>query len=278
MSNELKEMSFWEHVADLRKVILRSFAAIVLLAIVFFSLMPYIFDSIILAPCRSDFVLYRWLCELNQHAAILPDFCNDRFEVKLINIQLASQFFIHMSTSMWIALLVAFPYVIYQLWTFISPGLYAGEKRHARGAFLAGNIMFFIGIAVGYFLVFPLTLRFLAEYQVSEMIPNQISLDSYMNNFLTLNFIMGLVFELPLLCWLLSNMGLITRQFFKTYRRHAIIILLILAAFITPSSDPFTLSVVFVPLYALYEMSAWVVKPTQKNDDDNDATETAPRQ
>jgi len=174
-----------------------------------------------------------------------------------------------MSTSMWIALLFAFPYVIYQLWTFVSPGLYAGEKRHARGAFLAGNIMFFIGIGVGYFLVFPLTLRFLAEYQVSEMVPNQISLDSYMSNFLTLNFIMGLVFELPLLCWLLSNMGLITRRFFKTYRRHAIVILLILAAFITPSSDPFTLSVVFVPLYALYELSAWVVKPAPQKDDGN---------
>ena len=269
MDNELKEMSFWDHVDDLRRVILRSVGAIILLSVVFFTLMPRIFDSIILAPCHSDFILYRLLGDLSQHMSILPDFCNDHFEVKLINIQLASQFFIHMSTSMWIALLFAFPYVIYQLWTFVSPGLYAGEKRHARGAFLAGNIMFFIGIGVGYFLVFPLTLRFLAEYQVSEMVPNQISLDSYMSNFLTLNFIMGLVFELPLLCWLLSNMGLITRRFFKTYRRHAIVILLILAAFITPSSDPFTLSVVFVPLYALYELSAWVVKPAPQKDDGN---------
>ena len=252
MDNELKEMSFWDHVDDLRRVILRSVGAIILLSVVFFTLMPRIFDSIILAPCHSDFILYRLLCDLSQHTSILPDFCNDHFEVKLINIQLASQFFIHMSTSMWIALLFAFPYVIYQLWTFVSPGLYAGEKRHARGAF-----------------VFSLTLRFLAEYQVSEMVPNQISLDSYMSNFLTLNFIMGLVFELPLLCWLLSNMGLITRRFFKTYRRHAIVILLILAAFITPSSDPFTLSVVFVPLYALYELSAWVVKPAPQKDDGN---------
>lgn len=270
MANDLKEMSFWDHVDDLRKVLLRSIGAIVLLAIVFFALMPHIFDRIILAPCHSDFVLYRLLCDLSQHTSILPDFCNDQFEVTLINIQLASQFFIHMSTSMWIALLVAFPYVIYQLWTFISPGLYAGEKRHARGAFLAGNIMFFIGVGVGYFLVFPLTLRFLAEYQVSEMVPNQISLDSYMSNFLTLNFIMGLVFELPLLCWLLSNMGLITRHFFKTYRRHAIVILLTLAAFITPSSDPFTLSVVFIPLYGLYELSALVVKPTSKETEDEE--------
>ena len=108
------------------------------------------------------------------------------------------------------------------------------------------------------------------------MVPNQISVDSYMNNFLTLNFVMGLVFELPLLCWLLSNMGLISRQFFKTYRRHAIVILLILAAFITPSSDPFTLSVVFIPLYALYEISAWVVKPTPKEEEEEDDNENSP--
>lgn len=270
MNNEPVEMSFWDHVNDLRKVILRSVGAIILLSVLFFALMPYIFDCVILAPCHADFILYRQLCDLSKYTSALPDFCNDQFEVKLINIQLASQFFIHMSTSMWLALLAAFPYVIYQLWTFISPGLYAGEKRHARGAFLVGNVMFFIGIAVGYFLVFPLTLRFLAEYQVSEMVPNQISLDSYMSNFLTLNFIMGLVFELPLLCWLLSNMGLVTRKFFKTYRRHAIVVLLILAAFITPSSDPFTLSVVFIPLYALYELSAWVVKPAPKEDEEEE--------
>ena len=126
-------MSFWDHVDDLRRVILRSVGAIILLSVVFFTLMPRIFDSIILAPCHSDFILYRLLCDLSQHASILPDFCNDHFEVKLINIQLASQFFIHMSTSMWIALLFAFPYVIYQLWTFVSPGLYAGEKRNVNG-------------------------------------------------------------------------------------------------------------------------------------------------
>ncbi len=266
MSDELKRMGFWEHVDELRRVILRSVGVVVLLAVAFFLLMPHIFDSIILAPCRPDFILYRGLCQLSQSLAIFPDFCNEGFEVKLINIQLASQFFIHMSTSFWLALLVAFPFVIYQLWCFISPGLYDAEKRHASTAFLAGNLMFFLGIAVGYFVVFPLTLRFLAQYQVSEMIPNQISLDSYMSNFITLNFIMGLVFELPLLSWLLSRMGLITRQFFTHYRRHAIVVLLILSAFITPSGDPFTLSVVFFPLYALYEVSALIVKPAPKGE------------
>ena len=125
-----------------------------------------------------------------------------------------------------------------------------------------GNFMFFLGVAVGYFVVFPITLRFLADYHVSELIPNQISLDSYMDTFLMLIFILGIVFELPLLSWLLGKLGVIHREFFKKYRKHAIVILLILAAIITPTGDPFTLTIVFLPLYLLYELSALLVKPT----------------
>lgn len=122
--------------------------------------------------------------------------------------------------------------------------------------------MFFLGVAVGYFVVFPITLRFLADYHVSELIPNQISLDSYMDTFLMLIFILGIVFELPLLSWLLGKLGVIHREFFRKYRKHAIVILLILAAIITPTGDPFTLTIVFLPLYLLYELSALLVKPT----------------
>ncbi|MEG2819829.1 MAG: twin-arginine translocase subunit TatC, partial [Muribaculaceae bacterium] len=132
-----------------------------------------------------------------------------------------------------------------------------GIKR----AFLFGNLMFFLGVSVGYFVVFPITLRFLAEYQVSEMVPNQISLDSYMDNFLMMIFVMGIIFELPLLAWALSAIGVLHRDFFKKYRRHAIAVLLILAAVITPTGDPFTLMIVFIPLFALFEMSAFFVKP-----------------
>ena len=128
--------------------------------------------------------------------------------------------------------------------------------------------MFFVGVAVGYFVVFPVTLRFLAEYKVSDMIPNQISLDSYMDNFLLLIFIMGLVFELPLVAWLLGKMGFLHREFFARYRRHAIVALLALAAFITPTGDPFTLTIVFLPLYLLYEMSAYFVSPTPQESEE----------
>ena len=140
-------------------------------------------------------------------------------------------------------------------------------------AFSLGVLMFDMGLAVGYFVVFPVTLRFLADYQVSAMIPNQISLDSYMDTFLMLLFVMGLVFEMPLVAWVLSKIGLLTRGFFRRYRRHAVVVLLILAAVITPTGDPFTLMIVFIPLYLLYELSALIVKPAPPVDDEGETSE-----
>ena len=259
----LQEMSFWDHLDVLRGVLIKIAVVLVAMAIVFFVLMPSIFDNIILAPCKGNFVLYRIFEKVTAGVPGLPQFQAEGFHVELINIKLASQFFIHMSTSFWLALVFSFPIVIYLLWSFVSPALYEHEKRGIKRAFAFGNLMFFLGVAVGYFVVFPITLRFLADYHVSAMVPNQISLDSYMDTFLMLIFIMGIVFELPLLAWLLGKIGVLKRSFFKKYRRHAIVVLLILAALITPTGDPFTLTVVFLPIYFLYEMSAWLVK----NDD-----------
>lgn len=250
-------MGFWDHAEALRGVMLRIAGVLVVLTGVLFAAMPHIFDSVILAPCRSDFILYRWLGSLP--GALLPDGATEGFDVQLINIRLASQFFIHMSTSFWLAIVLGFPICIYLLWGFVAPGLYEEEKRGMRTAFLAGNLMFFLGVATGYFLVFPLTLRFLADYQLSALIPNQISLDSYMDNFLMLILVMGIVFELPLVTWMIGKTGVLTRDFFNRFRRHAIVALLIAAAVITPSGDPFTLMVVFLPLYILWEISAFTV-------------------
>ncbi|MBR5029964.1 MAG: twin-arginine translocase subunit TatC [Muribaculaceae bacterium] len=259
-SEQLQEMSFWDHLDALRGVLVRIFVVLIVLAIAFFIFMPNIFDNVILAPCHGDFVLYRLFAKLTSGIPGLPQFTTDGFHMELINIQLASQFFIHMSTSFWLALVFSFPIVIYLLWTFVSPALYSHEKRGIKRAFAFGNIMFFLGVAVGYFVVFPVTLRFLADYHVSAMVPNQISLDSYMDTFLMLIFIMGIIFELPLLAWLLGKIGVLKRGFFKKYRRHAIVVLLILAAVITPTGDPFTLTIVFLPIYLLYELSALLVK------------------
>ena len=257
---QLQEMSFWDHLDVLRGVLIKIAVVVVAMAVVFFVLMPTIFDNVIPAPCKGDFILYQLFEKLTAGIPGLPQFTTDGFHVELINIQLASQFFIHMSTSFWLALVFSFPVVIYLLWSFVSPALYDHEKRGIKRAFGFGNLMFFLGVAVGYFVVFPVTLRFLADYHVSAMVPNQISLDSYMDTFLMLIFIMGIIFELSLLAWLLGNIGVLKRSFFKKYRRHAVVVLLILAAFITPTGDPFTLTIVFLPIYMLYELSAWLVK------------------
>ncbi|WP_099465475.1 MULTISPECIES: twin-arginine translocase subunit TatC [Parabacteroides] len=272
-----EEMSFWDHLEELRWTLFRSILALFVFAIGSFAFMRDIFNLVITAPCRPDFILYRWLCELNQWLInvspwldVLPDFCNDNFHVEIINIKLASQFFTHMTTSFWLALVLTFPYLMYEVWKFVSPALYENEKKNIRWVFFFGTIMFFFGCAVGYFMVFPMTLRFLATYQLSPDIKEQVSLDSYMDNFLMLIFVMGIVFEMPLVSWLLSKLGLLHKGFFHKYRRHAIVGLLVAAAFITPSSDPFTLSVVFFPLYGLYELSAFFVRKAPKEDDDGD--------
>ncbi len=257
-------MGFWDHAEALRGVMLRIAGVLVVLTAVLFAAMPHIFDSVILAPCRADFILYQWLGKLP--GSMLPEAATKGFDVHLINIRLASQFFIHISTSFWLAIVLGFPVCIYLLWGFIAPGLYENEKRGMRTAFLAGNLMFFLGVATGYFLVFPLTLRFLADYQLSALIPNQISLDSYMDNFLMLILVMGIVFELPLVTWMIGKTGVLTRDFFNLYRRHAIVALLVAAAVITPSGDPFTLMVVFLPLYVLWELSAFAVPAKAKTE------------
>lgn len=262
--SQIEEMAFWDHADVLRNVLIKISIVISVCAVLLFYFMNDIFDNIILAPCRADFPLYRLFSHMTSYSDLLPDFSNSGFEVNLININLASQFFIHISTSFWLSLILSTPVALYFLWEFVSPGLYPKERNGAKTALLMGNMMFYTGVAIGYFLVFPLTLRFLSEYHVSELVPNQISLDSYMDNFLGLIFIMGLIFELPLVCWVMGRIGILSRDFFSKYRRHAIVLLLIAAAFITPTGDPFTLTIVFVPIYMLWEASSMLVKPGYK--------------
>ena len=252
-------MTFWEHLEELRWSIFRIAIAAVMAMVVIFIFMPSMFTGFVLGPTTSEFFLYKWLGSLGQ-LPFLPDFAAEDFKVDIISINVASQFMTHISTSFWFALVAIFPYIIYEIWKFIAPALYDNEKRSVRTAFLFGTLMFFIGCAVSYSFIFPFTFRFLTEYQISGQITNQISLNSYMSTFLGMVFIMGLVFELPLLAWLLSKIGVLNREFLKKYRKHAVVILMILAALITPTGDPITLSLVFLPLYLLYEISIRVVK------------------
>lgn len=252
-------MTFWEHLEVLRWSIFRIAIAAVIAMVVIFIFMPSMFTGFVLGPTTSEFFLYKWLGSLGQ-LPFLPDFAAGDFKVDIISINVASQFMTHISTSFWFALVAIFPYIIYEIWKFIAPALYDNEKGSVRAAFLFGTLMFFIGCAISYSFIFPFTFRFLTEYEISAQISNQISLNSYMSTFLGMIFMLGLVFELPLLAWLLSKIGVLNREFLKRYRRHAVVILMILAALITPTGDPITLSLVFLPLYLLYEISIRVVK------------------
>ncbi|MDE6343433.1 MAG: twin-arginine translocase subunit TatC [Muribaculaceae bacterium] len=266
------EMAFWDHLEALRGVLFKIGGVIIVAAVTLFIFLRQIMDAVILAPCHPDFPLYRMLSFMGNQgdSAWLPSFGGDDFHVSLINIELASQFFIHMSLSCWLAVVLTFPVIIYLFWTFVRPGLLPRERRGAVKAFAFGNIMFYAGVAVGYYLVFPLTLRFLAGYQLSDSIPNTVSISSYMDNFLMIILLMGVVFELPLLAWLLGRMGLLTRSFFSKYRRHAVVALMIAAAIITPTGDPFTLMMVFLPIYILWEGSALLVPAEAPEDLDEE--------
>ena len=237
----------------------RILGVVLVLFIGCFIAMPHIFDSFILGPTSSEFFLYKWLSALG-HLPFAPDFSDEGFHVDIINIHVASQFMTHMSTSFWMALVIAFPYLIYEIWRFIRPALMPNETKNIGTAFLFGTGMFYVGCALGYCVVFPLTFRFLTQYTIGDAVVNQINLNSYTHMFLMLIFVMGLVFELPLLAWVLSKLGLINKGFLRKYRKHAVVVLLVLAAVITPSGDPFTLSLVFLPLYLLYELSIRLVR------------------
>lgn len=263
-------MSFWDHLEEFRWTLVRIIIALVILTIMGLIVMPRIFDSVILAPKSSDFITYRFFENAGKYIPFLPNFSAESFNVKILNINMSTQFMTYISSSFAFAVIFAIPYVLYELWKFISPALYENEAKGVKTAFFFGGVMFVIGCMVGYFIVFPLIFRFLITFELSNHIENMLSLDSYMSNFYMLIVIMGIIFELPLVFWLLSNLGLVRRSLFRKYRRHAIVGSLVAAALITPSGDPFSLFVVTLPLYMLWEISALVVKKDLPRIEDNE--------
>ncbi len=263
----MAEMTFWDHLDELRKVLFRVIGVWLVLAIGYFIAMPWLFDHVILAPCHNDFVSYSFLRWIGDTLHLTDEFFTQEFEIRLININLAAPFFIHISTAFWMSVVTAVPYLFFEVWKFISPALFPNEQKGVRKALVFGSIMFFLGVLLGYFMVYPLALRFLSTYQLSADIVNQISLNSYIDNFMILILCMGLAFELPLVTWLLSLLGVVNKSFLRKYRRHAIVLNVILAAVITPTGDPFTLSVVAIPLCLLYEFSILMIKDKPKEEE-----------
>lgn len=258
----MKALTFWEHLDELRGCLIRIAAVTVVCGVAAFFFKEEMF-RIVLAPQQGDFITYR-LLEAVSSWFFPQEGIPETFSVKLINTGLAEQFLIHMRTSMYVGVLCASPYILYLLFRFVSPALYTREKQYALQMVGGGYILFMLGAALSYFLIFPLTFRFLGTYQVSAEVENTITLQSYMDTLLMMNLMMGIVFEIPVLCWLLAKFGLLSAGFMQGYRRHAVVLILVIAAIITPTSDIFTLSLVALPMWLLYEASIIMVKNTNK--------------
>ena len=239
-------LTFWDHLDELRTSLFRIICAVALFAVIAFVMKEELF-GIILAPRSSDFITYRLLG-------------TDDFSIHLMNTGLTEQFMIHMQTAIYAGLLIASPYILDELFRFVSPGLYDNERRYAVWIVGAAYLMFIIGTLVNYFIVFPFTVRFLGTYQVSPDVANMLTLQSYIDTLLGMSLIMGVVFELPVVCALMGRMGLINGNMMSTYRRHALVAILIVAAIDTPTTDVFTLFVVALPIYLLYEISILIVR------------------
>lgn len=230
-------MTFWEHLDELRRRIWYVLLAAIIATVACFCFKEQLF-AVVLHPKPES--------------------------MKLINVELTQQFLTHMRVALWGGMLVVSPYILYQLFAFVAPGLYSTEKRLAVRAVAGGYLLFLAGVALNYFVIFPFTVRFLGGYQVSADVANTITLSSYISVLGVMSLLMGAVFELPVLCWLLAKIGVLKADFMKKYRRHAIVVILIIGAIITPTGDPFTLSLVSVPIYLLWELSILIVKQTER--------------
>ncbi len=259
-----RELTFWEHLESLRWVLLRSLIAVVVCMLLVFA-NKELLTRFIFAPQNSDFIIYRGLC----HLANVTNFsalCPESFSVELLNTQLTAPFFTHMTASLYVGLLLAAPIVLIFLWQFVAPALYPRERKMGVPLIASCIVLFATGVAIGYLLIFPLAFRFLGTYQFGANVVNRIDLSSYMSIFYTTLLSMGVVFEMPILAYALSRIGIISKEMLKQYRKYAIVIILIIGAIITPTSDPFTLMLVSVPMYLLYMLSIKVAKSKHKSE------------
>ena len=258
-ANKGDNLSFWDHLDELRSALIKIICAGLLCGIVAFIFKDILFDFI-LAPSKSSFITYRLFNKIGALTGVTVE----DFSVDLINTALAQQFIIHMKTAFIVGLLCASPYILFSILRFITPALYDTDKRLVFGVVGSGYVMFMAGMALCYLLIFPLTFRFLGTYQVSSEVANMIALDSYISTLTGMCLMIGVVFEMPLLCWLVAKLGLLEASLMRNYRRHAIVVILIIAAIITPTSDIFTLSLVSIPMWLLYEVSIVVVAKTNR--------------
>lgn len=258
---KLETMSFTSHLEVLRQMLVRVLLVILGLSVVVFFFKEETF-RLLLAPKDSHFITFRLIEQCSEWLSSLmgsgDPFRFDTFNLELINTDLSAQFMTHMMASFSIGALLASPYILFELFRFITPALYANERRYSLSVGISCYLLFIIGVVMSYFVLIPISFRFLGNYQVDESVRNFISLDSYISTFTSLTFTMGLVFQLPIICWFMAKLGILRAQMMRQYRRHAFVLILIVAAIITPP-DLFTLFLVSLPLYLLYELCIGIV-------------------
>ena len=262
--SEEKDMSFLDHLEELRWHVIRSMVAIVVFTIFAFITAPWIFEHIIFAPARVDFPTFRFLCKLGKMMGV-DAFCVDEISFKIQSRFMTGQFTMHVLAAFIIGFILSFPYVAWEIWRFIRPGLYTKERKSSRGAVTAISFLFFTGILFGYYVLSPLMISFLANYKISDMISNEFDITSYVSTVVTVVFGCGLLFQLPVVMYFLTKIGIVSPAFLRMYRKHAVVIIMIVGAIVTPTSDPFTLSLISLPLYFLYEISILISSRVMKH-------------
>lgn len=261
MSDE-REMSFIDHLEELRWHIIRSMIAIFVFTIVAFISVDFVFNTVIFGPAKPDFWTFRMLCKvgdiINSQAL-----CIDDLPLKIQSRKMTGQFTMHITSSFVIGIIVAFPYVFWEIWRFISPGLHIKERKTSRGAVFFVTLLFAIGVAFGYYIMSPLAVNFLANYQVSSIVFNEFDITSYVSTLITLVLGSGILFQLPIVVYFLSKVGIVTPELMRAYRKHAIVVILILGAMLTPP-DPLSQVLIAFPLFGLYEMSIIICRRVTK--------------
>ena len=257
--------TFWDHLDVLRKGLIRSLAAVMAAAVAMFLMKEFLFDTVIFGPTRDDFPTFNLLrrmtgCLSDDATALTVE------PIKIINTRLSAQLLTHLSASFWAGVIICVPYITAEIWLFISPALYQNEKRSVIKALIFSGLLFYLGALTAYYLILPLSVNFLGNYQVADDIENLIALDSYIDTLITLCISTGIAFELPVVTFFLARLGIVTHKFLKTYRRHAFLAVLVIAAMITPSTDIFTMFVTALPLQLVFELSVLVAKKARKEE------------
>jgi len=259
------EMSFFDHLDVLRGHLVRASIAIVVFTVLAFRYYDFIFDEIIMGPGRTDFWTYRMMCAAVEKFNLGADFCVTKLNFEIINTELGGQFTLQLNSSLMIGIVLGVPYLLFEIWRFVKPALKEEERKSATGFVFWSSLLFILGLLFGYYVVSPLSVNFLTNFEVSEIINNQITIDSYFSVIATLSIGAGITFELPTIIYILSKLGIMTPQFMRSSRRYATVIILIIAAVVTPTPDLVIMLTVSLPLFLLYEVSIFISARVERN-------------